>query len=249
MFRDSQKFLAILAAITTVVAVSAIAFLAPSLSSAAPQQGGYMVQQSAGGTISGKVLYEGKPVHPKKVTVTQDQGACGNMKEIEPVQVDQGGIVEAVVWIEDVTHGKDYSFAPPAIDQKGCMFMPHVVLMKPGQLKVTNSDNAAHNVHIFSKANRSFNQVQPAGTDPIEISLFRPDTAIVRCDVHPWMQSYVVVAQNPYYVLSGKGGLFTLTDVPAGTYHLKVWQETLGTQEQSVTVQAGQTATANFSLK
>lgn len=248
MFPCTKKPISSLIATVVFAGISAIALLAPSPVSAAPQAG-YTVQPGAGGTISGKVLYLGKPVHPKKVTVTQDQGTCGNMKEISPVQVADGGVADAVVWIDDITHGKDYSFPSPVIDQKGCMFTPHVVLMKSGQLKVTNSDNAAHNVHIFPKANRSFNQVQAPGSDPLEIPLFRPDTAIVRCDVHPWMQSYVVVAQNPYYVLSEKDGTFTLTDVPPGTYHLKVWQETLGTQEQTVTVQASQTATVNFTLK
>lgn len=129
------------------------------------------------------------------------------------------------------------------------MFMPHVVLMAPGELKITNSDPAAHNVHVFSKSNRAFNQVMPQGSDPLTVPLFRPDTIIVRCDVHTWMQGHIIVAKNPYYALSGSGGSFTLTDVPPGTYHLKVWQETLGTQEQTVTVQAGQTASANFTLK
>lgn len=248
MFRYAKRFISSQGGPAILTCVSAVGLLVLSPLSAAPQAG-YTVQTGAGGTISGKVLYAGKPVHPKKITVTQDQSTCGNMKEIPSVQVNDGGVADAVVWIDDITHGKDYSFPSPVMDQKGCMFMPHVVLMKPGQLKVTNSDNAAHNVHIFPKANRSFNQVQPPGGDPLEIPLFRPDTAIVRCDVHTWMQSYVVVAQNPYYVLSGKGGTFTLTEVPPGTYRLKVWQETLGTQEQSVTIQAGQTATANFTLK
>lgn len=224
--------------------------MTPSRTHAAPQDvAGYTVQNSPGGTISGKILYAGKPVRPKKVTVTQDQGACGNMKQIDPVQVEQGGVADAVVWLDDASHGKAFAFPAAVLDQKGCMFMPHIVLMAPGQLKVINSDNAAHNVHIYTKANRSFNQVMPPGSEPLQIPLFRPDTAMVRCDVHTWMQGYIIVAKNPYYALSGSGGAFTLTNVPPGTYHLKVWQETLGTQEQTVTVQAGQTATANFTLK
>lgn len=158
MFCYRKKFISFRAFAMIVASLLAVAFLTLSPLPAAPQAG-YTVQSSAGGTISGKVLYAGKPVHARKVTVTQDQGTCGNMKEISPVQVDQGGVADAVVWIDDITHGKDYSFPPPVMDQKGCMFMPHVVLMKPGQLKVTNSDNAAHNVHVFPKANRSFNQV------------------------------------------------------------------------------------------
>ncbi|MHB8413500.1 MAG: carboxypeptidase regulatory-like domain-containing protein [Candidatus Acidiferrales bacterium] len=249
-----RKMLAGTGVATAVLAgLSAIVWLAPPVVHAAPNQGGsvpgYTVQQGAGGTISGKILYSGKPVRPKKVTVTQDREVCGNMKEISAVQVEQGGVADAVVWIDDVTHGKAFAFPAPAIDQKGCMFMPHVLLMAPGQVKVLNSDKAAHNIHIYSKSNRGFNQVMPPGSAPLEIPLYRPDTVIVRCDVHTWMQGYIVVAKNPYYALSGSGGAFTLTDVPPGTYHLKVWQSALGTQEQTVTVQAGKTASANFTLK
>lgn len=253
MIRQRNLLLGMGIAATVLAGLSAIAWLAPRKVQAALPQGesvpGYTVQPGPGGTISGKILYAGPPVRPKKVTVTQDNETCGKMKEILPVQVKDGGVVDAVVWLDDVSHGKAFAFPAGALDQKGCMFMPHVVLMAPGQLKITNSDAAAHNVHLFSKSNRAFNQVMPQGSDPLSVPLFRPDTIIVRCDVHTWMQGHIIVAKNPYYALSGSGGSFTLTDVPPGTYHLKVWQETLGTQEQTVTVQAGQTASANFTLK
>lgn len=233
-----------------VTAAIAFCWLTPKSSKAAPPQNvaGYTVQTGPGGTVSGKILYEGKPVHPKKVTVTQDRSVCGNMKEIFPVEINGGGIVDAVVWIDDISKGKNFSYPAPTLDQKGCMFMPHVLLMAPGELKVLNSDSVPHNVHIFSKANRAFNQVMPPGGEPLSVSLFRPDTVIVRCDVHTWMQGYVVVAKNPYYALSGDGGSFELTDVPPGTYHLSVWQETLGTKTQEITVQEGKTTSVNITL-
>jgi len=253
MIRRRRALLGTGVAATVMVGLSAIAWLAPRKAHAGPPQGesvpGYTVQSGPGGTISGKILYAGPPVHPKRVNVTQDSETCGNMKEILAVQLKDGGVVDAVVWLDDVSHGKAFALPASSLDQKGCMFMPHVVLMAPGQLKITNSDAAAHNVHLFSKSNRAFNQVMPQGSDPLSVPLFRPDTVIVRCDVHTWMQGHIIVAKNPYYALSGSGGSFTLTDVPPGTYHLKVWQETLGTQEQTVTVQAGQTANANFTLK
>lgn len=212
-------------------------------------QAGYSVQAvQNGGTISGKILYQGKPIRPKKIAVTQDNSVCGNAKEIYPAEIEDGGVVDAVVWIDGIDHGKDFAYPPAVIDQKGCMFMPPILIMKPGDLKVQNSDSASHNVHIYAENNRSFNQVMPAGSPALEIPLGRPDRAVVRCDVHPWMKGYVIVAANAYYVLSGKGGAFTLTDVPPGTYHLKVWQEDLGTKDVSVTVQSGQTATVNVTL-
>ena len=250
MIRNHRVWRGIGCAAVLMAAIIAVMWLAPASSKAAPPQNvaGYTVQAGAGGTVSGKITYDGKPVKPKKVTVTQDQGACGNMKEMESVEIKDGGVADAVVWIDDITKGKNFTFPAPSLDQKGCMFMPHVLVMAPGELKVINSDQAAHNVHIFSKANRAFNQVMPPGSDPLSISLFRPDTVIVRCDVHTWMQGYVIVAKNPYYAVSGSGGSFSLADVPPGTYHLSVWQETLGTKTQQITVEAGKTTSANFTL-
>ena len=215
---------------------------------ALPPQGGYTVQAAPGGTIEGKLLWAGKPVKPEKLSVTQDRSACGNMKEMYPIQVEQGGVAGAVVWLDDATHGKAFAFSKPIMDQKKCMFVPDVVLMQPGQVEMLNSDPVTHNVHVYAHFNRTSNHMMAPGSSPVELTLMRPETVMVRCDIHPWMQGYIVVAKNPYYALSQSGGAFTLTDVPAGTYHLKVWQQKLGTKEQQITVQAGKTTTVTFKL-
>jgi hypothetical protein len=39
------------------------------------------------------------------------------------------------------------------------------------------------------------------------------------------MSGYVIVADHPYYALSGPDGKYALTDVPPGSYRLKMWHE------------------------
>ena len=58
-----------------------------------------------------------------------------------------------------------------------------------------------------------------------------------------------MIAKNPYYAISGKGGKFTLDGVPEGHYHLKVWSESLGESEQDIVVEAGKSTRADFTLK
>jgi plastocyanin len=211
---------------------------------------GYTVETvSGGGTISGKVVYRGKPVRPRRVAVTQDPAVCGGAKEIYPVEVQGGAVVGAVVWIDDISRGKAFHLPPAVLDQKKCMFVPPIVLMAPGDLKVVNSDDATHNIHIFAHNNRESNQMMAPGQAPIELPLMRPDEIMVRCDIHTWMQGHIVVAKNPYYALSGSGGSFTLTDVPPGKYRVKVWQPALRPEEQEVTVTAGKTTTVNFTTE
>ena len=213
---------------------------------------GYAVRaigESDAGTISGRILYSGKPVLPKRFAVTSDTSVCGTTKEIYPVRIEQGGIAEAVVWIDDITSGKAFNFPSPMIDQKKCAFVPHVLVMKGGELKLGNTDLCLHNIHVISYANREANKAIPAGAAAQEITLARADRVTVRCDVHKWMSAYVVVAKNPYYVVSGAGGKFRLEGVPAGHYHLKVWQESLGELDQEITVEATKTAETTFTYR
>lgn len=247
--RSTWKNLAFFATAAAALAVAGVA--ATSLragSAAAPPQAGYTVQSTAGGTIQGKLLWVGKPVKPKKLSVTQDRSACGNVKEIYPVRVENGGVAGAVVWIDNITHGKAFSFPKAVVDQKKCMFVPHVLVMKPGKVEMLNSDPVTHNIHVYAHYNRTSNHMMASGSSPIELTLRRPERVMIRCDIHPWMQGYIVVAKNPYYAISQSGGAFTLTDVPPGTYTLKIWQQKVGTKEQKVTVQAGKTATVTFKL-
>jgi Polysaccharide lyase family 4, domain II len=207
------------------------------------------IEESSSGTISGRILYSGKPVLPKRFAVTSDTATCGTTKEVYPVRIEEGGIADAVVWIDDITSGKEFNFPSAVIDEKKCLFVPHVLVMKGGVLKLGNGDLCMHNIHVFPQANREANKAIPPGAANQEITLARPDRVAVRCDVHKWMSAYVVVAKNPYYVTSGAGGKFRLEGVPAGHYHLKVWQESLGELDQEITVEATKTAETNFTYR
>lgn len=207
------------------------------------------IEDSVAGTISGRILYTGKPVLPKRYSVTSDTAICGTVKEVYPVKIEQGGIADAVVWIDDITSGKAFDFPSPLIDQKKCAFVPHVLVMKPGELRMGNTDLCMHNIHVISYANREVNKAIPPGAAAQEITLARSDRVTVRCDVHKWMSSYVIVAKNPYYVVSGAGGKFRLEGVPAGHYHLKVWQESLGELDQEITVEAPKTTETSFTYR
>jgi plastocyanin len=215
----------------------------------APEQAAaYTVQDLPGGVVEGRILLHGTPPPPKKVQVTQDMDTCGKTREIFPVRVEKGGVDDAVIWIDDIQHGKPFAFPPAEVRQNGCAYVPHVVIMAAGDLKISSQDPIPHNVHTYAKNNREYNESMNPLRRDISLTFARPEVISVRCDLHGWMQAYVVVAKNPYYVLSENGGNFRLENVPAGQYHLKIWSEALGESEQSVVVQAGQISKADFTL-
>jgi hypothetical protein len=199
--------------------------------------------------VQGAVQLQGAPPPPKRIQVAQDVDVCGETREIYPVRVENGGVDDAVVWIDDIQRGKAFSFPPARIDQKNCTYLPHVVVMQAGDVNITSGDPIPHSVHTRAQHNRDYDESMSPLQSEISLSFPRPDVISVRCDLHGWMQAYVVVAKNPYYAVTENGGKFKLDGVPKGRYHLKVWSESLGESEQEIVVEAGKPTRADFTLK
>ncbi len=207
-----------------------------------------------GGTITGKVLFDGAAPKPKEIKVSKDTRVCGKSKLDESLVVDPQtkGIRYAVVYLKDLASGKAWDVEPNALamDQKGCHFSPHVLVVPAGQpFFVLNSDGILHNIHTRSELNKEINKAQPKFMKKMKLTFEKPEFVKVSCDVHNWMHGWIVAASHPYYAATDASGNFELTDVPPGSYELVVWHETLGVQTQQVTVKAGEATTANFTLK
>jgi hypothetical protein len=136
------------------------------------------------------------------------------------------------------------------LDQKGCMYEPHVMGIMVGQpYRILNSDGILHNIHTLPNVNRSFNQGMPATltetttTFPMAEPVFQ-----IKCDVHPWMSAYIAVFTHPFFSVTGTDGKFTISGLDPGTYEITAWHERLGTQTASVTVGASDTQTQDFTF-
>jgi plastocyanin len=171
----------------------------------------------------------------------------------EVVTGAKGALANVIVYVKDGLGDRSFDAPkePVELDQKGCMYLPHVVALMAGQdLKVVNSDQTTHNIHPMPKDNREWNKSQPPGATPIEDTFARAEVAIpVKCNVHPWMKSYIAVFKHPYFIVTGKDGTFDLKNVPPGTYTLEAWHEKYGTVDQQVTVGAKESKTVTFAFK
>jgi plastocyanin len=202
------------------------------------------------GVIRGVVSFTG-PVDAQKLPVTIDQYICGKEKASEKLVVGrQRGVKNAVVWLRTPPTGAAWPSAPVKVemDQKECVFVPRVVLVPAGgTVEFLNSDRLLHNLHSASKENPTFNRTQPRGR-AIPIAFAKPEIVRVTCDLHSWMQAWVVVADHPFYAVTGDAGEFELPNVPPGTYTVQIWQETLGITSREVTV-AAEEGRVNVELK
>ena len=206
---------------------------------------------SNGGTISGTVKFQGAPPAAKPIEVTKDKEVCGQHEiKTESIMVGAGGGIEnAVVSIASISKGKPMPTDGPVLDQKGCTYVPHVLLFPAGSsVKINNDDGILHNIHTYSTKNPPVNMAQPKFKKTIEAKFDQPEVIRVTCDAHGWMEGWFISEDNPYYAKTDASGNYTLTDVPAGDYELKVWHEKLGEKTLKVTVPAGGTAKADFEL-
>ena len=66
------------------------------------------------------------------------------------------------------------------------------------------------------------------------------------CDVHRWMNSYIGIVNHPFFDVSSSAGVFGIENVPAGSYRIHAWHETLGELTRSVQIRAGETIMADI---
>jgi plastocyanin len=207
-------------------------------------------------TIRGKVKFEGRAPKATPINMAADP-SCAKQHPTpvlsQDVMVDaEGALPNVVVFIADGLG--DRTFDPPSqpvvIEQRGCMYRPHVLALRANQkLRVLNSDNTTHNIHPMPANNREWNKSQPPGS-PIEESFAREEIAIpVKCNVHPWMRGYIAVFKHPYFVVTGKDGSFNLSNLPPGSYTIEAWHEKLGKSTQKITVGANETKVIDFVFK
>ena len=210
-----------------------------------------VVQVSEGGTIQGKVTYQGT-VPTRKIIPTKDRETCGAMREEPEVVVGPDkGVQDAVVYLKAVEKGKalEKPAKKPEIVNHGCNFEPHVQAFPVGTVVIVNSDPVMHNTHGFLGKQTVFNVALPVKGQRIEKPLTKPGIMRIECDTHGWMLAWVYAADNPYYAVTRKDGTFSIADVPPGSYSLVAWQEYTGETEVPVTVKAKEPAQLTIELK
>ena len=195
------------------------------------------------GKITGTVQYTGPPVKPAEMKVT--------MKHSEAVVVSEDkGLRFAVISVA----GLEKKVEPKqlTLDQKDCMYVPHVQAAVVGsKLAIQNSDPVLHNVHAYiGDDETAFNLAMPKKDQKIKKKLTDSGVMRIACDAgHTWMGAYVVVFEHPYFAVSDAKGEFVLNDVPVGEHKLELWHEKLGKQTKKVTVAKGQTVKVSFEVK
>ncbi|MEQ8785874.1 MAG: hypothetical protein RIC55_06230 [Pirellulaceae bacterium] len=199
------------------------------------------------GDLKGRFVFDGTPPAPAPVTVTKDVEFCGKHKLVneEIVVGKDGGIKNIVVLLyldrSDTAPAAHESYAKTAdakvkLDNKNCRFEPHVTLLRTSQtLVVGNSDPVGHNSKFNTFANPPINPIIPAGSE-IEQQFTTPERfpVGVSCSIHPWMNSWVYIADHPYMAVTDASGNFEIKNLPAGEWTFQIRHDTGYVQDVKV---------------
>ena len=199
------------------------------------------------GTITGTATTASGSRAPLRVTF--DQKVCGNELPDEAIiRGPSGALANAVITLVGV-RAKGAGTAPTILNEK-CRFVPRVQVTRPqASVTTTSTDPVLHTTNAQREDGRLlFNVALPVPGMKISKPVGDPGVVRVSCNTHPWMHGWLVVTDE-IAAVTAADGKFTLRDVPAGTYEVRVWHEALKGAPRKVTVAAGQTVVANFALQ
>ncbi len=216
----------------------------------------------AGGTVKGVIKFDGAKKKTKPIRMNADP-VCATKNEGHVIRPEtyvfgkNDTLTNVLVWVSKGLEGK--TFEPKGkrvIDQRGCMYVPHVQAVMVGQeLEIRSSDPTLHNIKMGSKKNGNFNISIPGGGAPKK-QIFKNEeigTLNFKCDVHPWMAAKIHVLKHPFYAITQKNGTFEIKGLPPGDYEVSVKHEfdKFKPKEKTmkVSVKEGETEDLTFTYK
>lgn len=113
------------------------------------------------------------------------------------------------------------------IVQRDKAFEPEVSVVPVGTaVAFPNQDTVRHHVYSFSEAKR-FELKLYIGRPANPVVFDKPGVVILGCNIHDHMVGWVIVANTPWYGKSGAEGAVAWSEVPPGSYRLRVWHPDL----------------------
>ena len=166
------------------------------------------------------------------------------------VQVRAGDepVSDAVISLHQA-HSVRASGAQAVVDQIGSEFVPRVSAIQVGtSVAFPNSDATRHQVYSFSPAKR-FSLPLYSGTPPAPLLFDQAGVVSLGCNIHDWMQGFIVVLDTPYFAKSDVAGEARI-ELPAGDYRLQLWHERLqGEFSQSLKLDAAASLRLDVALR
>ncbi|HWJ94592.1 MAG TPA: methylamine utilization protein [Telluria sp.] len=133
-------------------------------------------------------------------------------------------VADAAVVLEPLAPVQAKGNPKATIEQRGKEFLPYVTVVQAGTaIDFPNNDTIRHHVYSFSPPKR-FEIKLYAGKPGQPVTFDKPGEVVIGCNIHDWMEAYVLVVDSPYFAKTGGDGKAVIANVPPGRYRLRLWR-------------------------
>jgi Carboxypeptidase regulatory-like domain len=202
------------------------------------------------GTLVGRVVPDHMPVaHDVTLDAGNEASVCGAHVRDGSVLTDGHGLGNALVWVSDARVGGPLPTRRRAtLAVVRCQVVPRVLALAVGTtIDFQSHDDATHRTQFINVMDDSLLShmltVDRWAVVPSARIAAQPGLVRVVGTGHAFTRGYVAIFDNPYFAVTDRHGRFTIRGLPAGTYHVRVWQERgTGVVDSTVRVVAGREA-------
>lgn len=147
---------------------------------------------------------------------------AGNIEAF--VKTSNGKPVEdAAVVVEPASGTMPLKHKTATIEQFDREFIPYLTIVQTGTaIEFPNRDPFKHHIYSFSPA-KVFGIKLYAGKPAQPVVFDKPGEVALGCNIHDWMEAYILVVNSSYFAKTNKKGRALINDVPAGQYRLRLW--------------------------
>ena len=216
--------------------------LAPVLflvaSCAATSSPGQIVDST--GSVAGTVRFEGERPEARWIEIPEahrEDAGAERVRDESWIVAKDGGVANCVVTLRPL--GDTPKAEMPVPDEPvpfahaGGRYEPHTLVVPAGTTVAFRSvDSDCACFHTYAKKNPDLNAKVPRG-EQRELVLDRAEVVRVANDLLPWMKGYVVVVDEPFFVVTGADGGFRFGGLAPGRYRLEAWHEEGGTRRET----------------
>ena len=168
----------------------------------------------------------------------------------------KGGLQDTIIAIQGIKKGKPFPRKMQTLQLNRCHASKYVIGIKNGEdILIENTDPIKHEIATYEiygpHRNQTSNKNVLPSNSQVRSAFIKPGAPefILKCNLHPFLQTRGYLVDNPYFVISDAEGKFNIENIPPGTYEVTAWHPFVPTQKGTVTIEAGKTAQFDFTFK
>ena len=215
-----------------------------------------------GGSIKGRVSLTGKVPSPRffPLIASPNLEYCNRISDGKGHRIlfdftvsESRGLKDTVVKLIGVLKGKPFLNKIQKMVMNRCRTPKYVIGARNGEtLLLENTDPIRHEIVAYEFTGGGVNQRShrpvDANTSQTRDIFVKSKTEnfLIKCNLHPFLQSRGIIVENPYYAITDEEGNFSIKDVPPGTYKVVAWHPFIPNQIRTITIEPENQSTLNF---